>query len=154
MDENFPIHRSLDVAGRGKRFVRDYGLDLQGYLDEYTQGTGTRHFIKIDVSLTVAIATIQFLHDVPYGNQIEPFVQGSILQGYQALRAPQGPGVVMFRESPDLDAPIPGITVRHGEPVVICRSADARHWTNVQAWLDSTDIISQFLLLPRRKSES
>ncbi len=149
---NDAINRSLDVSRRGKRFIRDYGLELQDYLDEFCQGSGTRHTIQIDVSPEVAIVTIKFLRNDPYGEQIEPFVQETILQGYQALRAPQGPGVVMFRESPELNALCPGITMEMGQPIQICRSADARHWTNVQAWIDSSDIIACILSLPREES--
>lgn len=91
---------------------------------------------------------VTFLHGDPYGQQELPkFVEEKVLEGYQALRAAEGSGVVMLRIADDAAVNRPcGITVDWDDPVTITHPSTPHCWSNVQAWEDSNDIIAKILL--------
>lgn len=143
-DKNF----KAKMDRRLRFWLRDYGLLLQQELDEFTSGSGTRHTVAIDATPSLTIVTVQFLHDDPFANKMPGFVEEKIREGYQALRAAEGSGIVLLKiAEKEVDNRPCGITVEMDAPVVIIHPSLPHYWSNVQAWQDSNEIIAKILTL-------
>lgn len=120
----FPSELSLTMR-RGLKFFKEYGDLLRKELDEYTEGTMTRHRITLQVWQDVATCTVTFV-----GTEEGP-----------------GPWPTTILEPTDrpLGAAL-GFEIISPNAIRITHPLEIENWTNVQAWKDSNDFIGLMLL--------
>lgn len=132
---------------RGLRVIQQYGFTLQKELNQFTEDTETRHYIKLTTSPTVSIATIEFVQDKQQ-ERLPEWIDCQIKDGFQVCY--DHLNAIVYRHSEEHAQYPLDIHVASANSIKVCHPSNYHFWSNVQAWEDSNDIIAMTLSLSSR----
>lgn len=135
--------RAWDLSrGMGLKFVQDYAFDLQEHLDEFTEGSEAKHYVKILTSPTLSAVSIEIVHD-KFREQLPAWLEQAIAAGFQTCY--RGNTAIAYQHSEYPLREELGIHVKSENIIHVCHPSNYHFWSNVQAWEDSNDIIATVL---------